>query len=153
MHEFLAAHRNELIARCKLKVAQRSAPKATSDELEHGIPLFLEQTSEPMRAVEKIFWGPLAAEIAVSLKWEKRPPSKARPPAAFILYVDQNTVRHGIGIQRYVRPIVVKLEGVLEHLTHRGGEQIAIGINGEAGVDRCNLSPHSLTALRAKRPP
>ncbi len=59
MHEFLATHRDELIARCKLKVAQRSAPKATAEELEHGIPLFLEQliktleleqTSEPMRS-------------------------------------------------------------------------------------------------------
>lgn len=59
MHQFLAKHRAELIARCKLKVAQRSAPKGTSQELEHGIPLFLdqliktlalEQTSEPIRS-------------------------------------------------------------------------------------------------------
>ncbi len=64
------------------KVAQRSAPKATAEELEHGIPLFLEQliktleleqTSEPM--LSRKIQGPLAAEMPVSLKWEKRRPS------------------------------------------------------------------------------
>ncbi len=43
MHEFLAANRTELIKRCKDKVAQRPARKATEQQLEHGIPLFLEQ--------------------------------------------------------------------------------------------------------------
>ncbi|MEP6878494.1 MAG: HAMP domain-containing sensor histidine kinase, partial [Nitrosospira sp.] len=43
MHEFLAANRTELIKRCKEKVAQRPARKATEQQLEHGIPLFLEQ--------------------------------------------------------------------------------------------------------------
>ena len=59
LHEFLTSHRAELIERCRLKVAQRSAPRVTSAELTHGIPLFLdqliktlevEQTSEPMRS-------------------------------------------------------------------------------------------------------
>ena len=57
MHEFLSTHREELIARCTEKVAQRSAPKASPSEVEHGVPLFLdqliktlqvEQTSEPL---------------------------------------------------------------------------------------------------------
>lgn len=57
MHEFLSTHREELIARCAVKVAKRSAPKATKSEAENGIPRFLdqliktlrvEQTSEPM---------------------------------------------------------------------------------------------------------
>src|SRR6185436_6631576 len=43
LHEYLAENRAELIERCALKVAQRSAPKATDAELEHGIPLFLDQ--------------------------------------------------------------------------------------------------------------
>src|SRR4029079_19023302 len=59
LHQFLAAHRTELIARCRSKVAQRPVPVATDAELAHGIPLFLdqliktlrmEQTSEPMRS-------------------------------------------------------------------------------------------------------
>ncbi|HEY5897646.1 MAG TPA: HAMP domain-containing sensor histidine kinase [Burkholderiales bacterium] len=43
LHEFLSANRAELIERCALKVAQRPAPKATAAELDHGIPLFLDQ--------------------------------------------------------------------------------------------------------------
>jgi len=59
LHQFLAAHRTELIDRCRSKVAQRPVPVATDAELAHGIPLFLdqliktlrmEQTSEPMRS-------------------------------------------------------------------------------------------------------
>jgi signal transduction histidine kinase len=59
LHEFLAERRVDLIDRCRSKVAQRSSPIATDAELEHGVPLFLdqliktlriEQTSEPMRS-------------------------------------------------------------------------------------------------------
>jgi hypothetical protein len=48
-----------LIDRCRAKVAQRVAPEATKDELEHGIAHFLdqliatlkvEQTAQPMRS-------------------------------------------------------------------------------------------------------
>ncbi len=61
LHEFLTAHRADLIDRCRLKVAQRRAPKATDGELEHGIPHFLgqliktlrvEQTRTPLRSRE-----------------------------------------------------------------------------------------------------
>jgi signal transduction histidine kinase len=59
LHEFLTGNRANLIERCRLKVARRSAPRVTEAELTHGIPLFLdqliktlevEQTSEPMRS-------------------------------------------------------------------------------------------------------
>lgn len=59
LHEFLSERRSELIERCRAKVSQRSAPKATVHELEFGIPMFLdqltktlrvEQTGEPMRS-------------------------------------------------------------------------------------------------------
>ena len=49
LHEFLTANRDDLIDRCRLKVAQRSAPKATDVELEHGIPLFLDQLIKTLR--------------------------------------------------------------------------------------------------------
>src|SRR6185503_15318932 len=57
LHEFLTSNRADLIERCRLKVARRSAPRVTEAELAHGIPLFLdqliktlqvEQTSDPM---------------------------------------------------------------------------------------------------------
>jgi signal transduction histidine kinase len=59
LHQFLTSNRADLIERCRLKVAQRSAPRVTHAELTHGIPLFLdqliktlevEQTSDPMRS-------------------------------------------------------------------------------------------------------
>jgi signal transduction histidine kinase len=59
LHEFLTGNRANLIERCRLKVARRSAPRVTDAELTHGIPLFLdqliktlevEQTSEPLRS-------------------------------------------------------------------------------------------------------
>jgi signal transduction histidine kinase len=59
LHEFLTSNRADLIERCRLKVARRSAPRVTEAELTHGIPLFLdqliktlqvEQTSDPMRS-------------------------------------------------------------------------------------------------------
>jgi signal transduction histidine kinase len=43
LHEFLTAHQTDLITRCRLKVLNRRAPKATDAELEHGIPMFLDQ--------------------------------------------------------------------------------------------------------------
>src|SRR5690349_12322464 len=43
LHEFLTANRGELIERCALKVARRPLPEGSRDELEHGIPQFLDQ--------------------------------------------------------------------------------------------------------------
>jgi signal transduction histidine kinase len=43
LHEFLTANRSNLINRCKARVEQRHAPNPTDEELEHGIPLFLDQ--------------------------------------------------------------------------------------------------------------
>jgi signal transduction histidine kinase len=42
LSEFVTANREEIIARCRAKVAARMAPRATELELEHGIPLFLD---------------------------------------------------------------------------------------------------------------
>ena len=43
LHRFLAAHRQELIDRCRARVAGRRAPRASSEEVEHGIPRFMDQ--------------------------------------------------------------------------------------------------------------
>ena len=59
LHEFLTTNKAELIERCRLKVANRLAPKMAGEGLAHGIPHFLdqliktlevEQTSQPMRS-------------------------------------------------------------------------------------------------------
>jgi signal transduction histidine kinase len=49
MHEFLTANRADLIARCRAKVAHRPAPAPTPEELEFGIPLFLDQLIKTLK--------------------------------------------------------------------------------------------------------
>jgi signal transduction histidine kinase len=49
LHEFLTKNREELVRRCRAKVAKRMAPEPTTVELEHGIPLFLDQLIGTLR--------------------------------------------------------------------------------------------------------
>ena len=49
LHAFLTEHRAEIIARCRTKVAAQSAPEPAPSELEHGVPLFLDQLAEILR--------------------------------------------------------------------------------------------------------
>src|SRR5438874_589640 len=48
LHEFVTANRDEIICRCKAKVASRSTP-ATAAEIDHGVPLFLDQLVDALR--------------------------------------------------------------------------------------------------------
>jgi signal transduction histidine kinase len=43
LHEFLSANREELIGRCRAKVIDRASPKSTVNEVDHGVPFFLDQ--------------------------------------------------------------------------------------------------------------
>lgn len=52
MHTFLENNREELIARCKVKVAQRPRRAATEEQLKNGVPLFLEQLRRTLEAEE-----------------------------------------------------------------------------------------------------
>jgi signal transduction histidine kinase len=52
MHKFLANNRDELIARCKAKVAQRPKRAATVVQLSNGVQLFLEQLQRTLEAEE-----------------------------------------------------------------------------------------------------
>src|SRR5579862_2388386 len=49
LHEFITFHREEIIRRCQRKVAARSVPPPTESEIEHGVPLFLEQLVAALR--------------------------------------------------------------------------------------------------------
>jgi len=49
LHQILMENRQELISRTRAKVAARSAPHATEDELVNGIPLFLDQLAETLK--------------------------------------------------------------------------------------------------------
>jgi signal transduction histidine kinase len=49
LHEFITAHRSEIIARCRARIASRPSPRATDVELEYGVPLFLDQLAATLR--------------------------------------------------------------------------------------------------------
>ena len=50
LHEFIAVYRDDIIRRCRARVAARSAPPPTQAEIEHGVPLFLDQLVTALRA-------------------------------------------------------------------------------------------------------
>ena len=53
LHEFLTANRDILIARCREKVAKRFEPTESAEPIDHGVPQFLEQLVETLRAEQE----------------------------------------------------------------------------------------------------
>jgi hypothetical protein len=49
LHEFIAFNREEIIRRCRAKVATRSVPPPTDVEIGHGVPVFLDQLIDALR--------------------------------------------------------------------------------------------------------
>ena len=49
LHEFLESKRSDIIARTKVKVAARPAPRVTETELTEGVPLFVDQLIETLK--------------------------------------------------------------------------------------------------------
>jgi hypothetical protein len=49
LHEFVIFNREEIIRRCRAKVATRPDPPCTVAEIDHGVPLFLEQLVDALR--------------------------------------------------------------------------------------------------------
>jgi signal transduction histidine kinase len=66
LHEFLTLHREEVIARTRAKVATRMAPRPTEAELEHGVPLFLDQLAETLRCEEETAARTTSADMVQS---------------------------------------------------------------------------------------
>ena len=60
LYEFIDVHREEIITRCRAKVAARSIPPPTAAEIDHGVPLFLDQ----LVAALQVSGGQLDPEIA-----------------------------------------------------------------------------------------
>jgi signal transduction histidine kinase len=58
LHEFVAQNREEIVQRCRAKVATRSVPPPTPAELKYGVPSFLDQLVEMLR-------DPLASSSAM----------------------------------------------------------------------------------------
>ena len=49
LHDFITANRAEIITRCRAKVATRSIPPPTEVEIDHGVPVFLDQLVRALR--------------------------------------------------------------------------------------------------------
>jgi len=52
LHEFITLNRDAIIWRCRAKVAKRSIPTPSEAEIKHGVPLFLDQLVDALRAGE-----------------------------------------------------------------------------------------------------
>ena len=72
LHEFLSSNREELISRCRLKVAKRRAPPATERELQYGIPIFLTQITEIL----------VSESLGSSAEGASGPSKTAEPPSS-----------------------------------------------------------------------
>jgi len=70
LHEFLTSNRDELIRRCRSKVGKRDSPPVTPLELEYGVPLFLDQLVEALRA-DQATSAP--GHAVISGPWQKSP--------------------------------------------------------------------------------
>jgi len=66
LHEFLANNRDGLIERCRAKVAQRPARAATSQQLQNGVPKFLEQLIATLKVEQTR--APMGSEF-VDFEW------------------------------------------------------------------------------------
>jgi signal transduction histidine kinase len=49
LHDFVTSHRDEIISRCRAKVAKRMIPPPTEAEIDHGVPVFLDQLVKALR--------------------------------------------------------------------------------------------------------
>ena len=90
LHAFLVQHREELIDRCRAKVAKRPIPLATSKELLHGIPVFLDQIIKTLKLEEA---ADFAGSYAVA-----GPPDPKRTPAPS--EIGRSAAEHGDELQR-----------------------------------------------------
>lgn len=50
LYEFITLNREEIITRCRAKVATRSMPPPSEAEIDHGVPLFLDQLVDMLRS-------------------------------------------------------------------------------------------------------
>jgi signal transduction histidine kinase len=49
LHEFISTNRDEIITRCRAKVAARSIPPSIDAPIDHGVPVFLDQLVRALR--------------------------------------------------------------------------------------------------------
>ena len=97
LYEFLEANRTELIERCRIKTARRSAPLATRPEMELGIPLFLGQLIETLRVVQTGPQPAIDGQAIRDLRSEITTGATSRGSEAFRQGYTVNQVVYGYG--------------------------------------------------------
>jgi len=50
LYEFITLNREEIVTRCRAKVATRSMPPPSEAEINHGVPMFLDQLVDMLRS-------------------------------------------------------------------------------------------------------
>ncbi len=83
LHEFLTSNRDELVRRCRSKVSERDSPPLTAADLDHGVPLVLEQLVWALRGEE---------ERPASQRGANRAPSRSTPAT---VEVSRTAALHG----------------------------------------------------------
>jgi hypothetical protein len=53
LHEFITSNRDQLVMRCRSKVSARQSPPLVTAELDHGVPLVLEQLVWALRGEQE----------------------------------------------------------------------------------------------------
>ena len=48
--DFVVSNREQIISRCQTKVAKRSSPPPSKAEIDHGVPMFLDELLAELRA-------------------------------------------------------------------------------------------------------
>ncbi len=101
LHHFVTAHREELIRLTRHKIAQRTAPRALAEELDHGVPIFLDHLIQVLDR-------------------------EAPHPAAAQQEVGENASRHGQDMLRQgftVAQLVHDYGAVCQSITQLAGER------------------------------
>jgi signal transduction histidine kinase len=114
LHEFLKDNRSELIARCRSKVSMRRAPHATTAELEHGVPLFLDQLTDMLAHADR---DPLRSA-----------PTPAIPATPAEQQIDADATKHGDELLRHdftIDQVVHDYGDLCQSITELAVEQAA----------------------------
>lgn len=64
LHEFLTLHRDEIVGRTREALVTRIAPRPTQAQLEHGVPLFLDQLIHTLRREQETSARPTSPEMS-----------------------------------------------------------------------------------------
>jgi hypothetical protein len=124
LHEFLTTNRQLLISRCRAKVAKRFEPAESQATIDHGVPLFLQQLVETLRAEQ-----------------DTNVPSVDAEPTPATTEIGRAAALHGAELLRRgfsVDQVVHDYGDVCQCVTALAGEQeVSISIDEFRTLNRC----------------